>query len=876
MRALPTGTVTFVFTDLEGSTLLIQRLGAAHREVFETHALIVRKTMGEARGIEVGERGDGFFFAFASALDAVRGAAAAQRAIEACPWPPDGRVRVRIGAHTGEGLLGGDNYMGLDVNRAARISAAAHGGQVIVSAATAELARQGLPPDLRLRDLGSHRLKDLPRPEQLIQIVIEGLPSEFPPPRALGSTPNNLPAQLTSFVGRERELREVCARLEAARLLTLTGPGGTGKTRLCLRAAAEAAPSFPDGVFFVPLASVTDAALVAPSVLSAFGLQQSGADPAATVRDFLRPKQLLLVLDNFEQVIGAGPHVAEWLRDAPAVKALVTSRAPLRVSGENEYPVPPLAIVDSAAPLEELRESEAVALFVVRASSARPDFTLSRDNAAAVAQIAARLDGLPLAIELAASRVKLLPPDAILNRLASRLSFLTGGARDLPARQQTLRDTIAWSYGLLDDPVKRLFRRLGVFVAGFSLAEAEAVCGREAELGTQTLDGLAVLVDHSLVRQGQAAGEPRFWMLETIRELARELLGAGGDLKTMEDRHDAAFLSLAEEAEPLLTRRDRRSWLDRLESDIGNLRAALGRLLAAGDAGRSQRMVGALWRFWQMRGHIREGQERAAEALGLSGGQDRDRISALWAAGGIAYWRADTEAAAKSYDEALGLARRLGDRRTLAMALYNAAFPSAIRGDMDAARALLDRSLSIAQELGDNAFTGEVLWGIGTIYWYNGRQLEAEPWYDRALRALEGSDAVFVEGWALRMRGAIRATRGDLDGARGDAQRSMRMFAADDDLSGVVLHLQDFAALALAAGDTERALRLAGAAAAAEEVSETAMLEYEGNKVARLAEAAERVGKERAAVLLAEGRAMPLKQAVAYALEPASRSAFSH
>ena len=867
MRDLPTGTVTFVFTDVEGSTLLIQRLGAAHREVLEAQARIVRSAMAEAGGVEVGERGDGFLFAFAGALGALRGAAAAQRALEAHPWPPEGRVRVRIGAHTGDGVLGGDNYMGLDVNRAARIAAAGHGGQVILSAATAELARHGLPPDLRLRDLGSHRLKDLPRPETLLQLVIEGLPSQFPPPRTLGSTPNNLPAQLTSFVGRERELSEVRRHLEATRLLTLTGPGGTGKTRLGLRAAAEAASSFPDGVFFVPLAAITDASLVPPSVLSALGVQQSAVDPTAAVSDYLRPRQALLVLDNFEQVLEAGPCIAGWLRDAPAIKALVTSRAPLRVSGESEYPVPPLTVPDPSAPPDDLKRSEAVALFAARAASARPDFAVTAENAAAVARIAARLDGLPLAIELAASRVRLLSAEAILSRLSSRLSFLTGGARDLPARQQTLRDTIAWSYGLLEEPVRRLFRRLGVFVGGFSLPEVDAVCRPAAELGVETLEGLAVLVEHSLVRQGESAGEPRFWMLETIRELARELLASNGDLKTIEERHAAAFLSLAEEAEPRLTRSRRRPWLDRLETDIDNLRAALARLIAAGDAGCSQRMVGALWRFWQMKRHIREGQERAAEALALAGGPDRDRIAALWAAGGIAYWRADTETAARAYDEALALARGLGDRGTLALALYNAAFPLGIRGDVDAARSAMDESLSIAQGLGDAALLGEVLWGIGTIYWYNGRRLEAEPWYDRALQALEGTDAVFVQGWALRMRGTIRATHGDPEGARGDAERSLRMFVADDDLSGVMLHLQDFAVLALEAGETERALRLAGAAAAAEEVSETGLLEFAGNKVPRLVQAAEQLGRERAETLLAEGRAMPLKQAVAYALE---------
>ncbi len=865
MRDLPAGTVTFVFTDVEGSTLLIQRLGAAHRGVFEVHSRLVRKAMGDAGGIEVGERGDGFLFVFTSALDAVGGAAAAHRALAAEAWPPQGQVRIRIGIHTGEGLLGGDNYMGIDVNRAARIGAAGHGGQALVSSATAELVRDALPEGLSLRDLGSHHLKDLPRAERLWQLAVEGLPADFPPPRTLGSTPNNLPAQLTSFVGREREIEEVRRALDETRLLTLTGLGGTGKTRLGLRAAAEAAPAFPDGVFFVPLAAITDASLLAPSVLSAIGWSHTTADPALALREYLRSRRMLLMLDNFEQVLEAGPQVSEWLREAAGIKALTTSRTPLRLSGEREYPVPPLRLPGPSAAVADMEQCEAVALFVARARAARPDFRLTFENAAAVAAIAARLDGLPLAIELAASRAKLLPPAAILQRLSSRLAFLTGGPRDAPARQQTLRDAIMWSYDQLDDAARRLFCCLGVFAGGFSLPEAEAVC---APPGAEILDGLATLLDHGLLRQDEAAGEPRFWMLETIRELALKNLSDRGELQAAEERHSTVFLALAEEAGPHLTRTGRRTWLDRLEQNVDNIRAALSRSIGRKDAGPALRMVAALWRFWQMRGHIREGRERAAEALTLSPWEPRDRIGALRAAGGMAYWRADMKAAAAAYREALALARGLGDQSILAQALCDASYAGGIGGDIGEALAFLEESLAIAQSLGDPSVVGEVLWATGTIHWYNGRHLEAEPWYDRALAALEGSDAVFSQGWALRMRGTIRGERGDIAGARADLEKSMRLFAADDDLSGVGLHLQDFAVLALAAGDPERALRLAGAAAAAELASETGMLAYTENKIPALSEAAPRIGRERAEALLAEGRAMAMKQAIAYALEP--------
>lgn len=881
MTDLPTGTVTFFLTDVEGSTRLIQRLGEGHREVLERHARLLRRAVADAGGIEVGERGDGFLFVFARAPDAVRAAAAAQRALAGAPWPPEGAVRVRMGLHTGEGVLGGDNYMGLDVNRAARIAAAGHGGQVLLSEATAALVRGSLPQELALRDLGRHRLKDLPQPEPLFQLVLPGLPADFPPPRSLGSAPVRLPQQLTSFVGRERELRQVLQELAAFRLLTLTGPGGTGKTRLSLQAAAEAAPAFPDGVFFVPLDTLTDPALLAPTVLSSLELPQVSGDPVAALLEHLRPRRMLLVLDNFEQILAAGPQVVDWLREAPGLKVLVSSRAPLRVSGEREYPVPPLEVpvLSPGADPRELARSEAVALFVARAAAARPDFGLTEGNARTVAQIAARLDGLPLAIELAAARVRLFPPEAILARLSSRLTFLTGGARDLPARQQTLRGAVTWSYDLLEEPARRLFRRLSVFVGGAALPQVEAVCGPAKELGMEPLDGLAALVEHSLVRQTHSAGEPRFSMLETIRDAACDLLAASGEQELLQERHLAAYLALAEAAEPHLTRQGRCGWLDRLEEEVGNLRTALGRALAAAQpaagAGPALRLVAALWRFWQMRGHIREGRERTAEALRLAGAAEgplstaetHARIRALWAAGGMAYWQADIDATKAAYAEALELSRRLADPRILAVSLYNAAFPVAFTNGLEQAQRLLDESLAIARRLGDRDLVGELLWGMGTIHWAAGRQQEGEPWYDEALKVLAGSGAVFTVAWAHRMRGISRLSRGDLEGARADLAESLAMFAADGDVSGVVLHLADFAALALAAGEPERAMRLAGTATALQAASGVGVLEYAGNQVSGLTEAAQKMGRQRAEALLEEGRAMPMRQAVAYALE---------
>jgi predicted ATPase len=551
------------------------------------------------------------------------------------------------------------------------------------------------------------------------------------------------------------------------------------------------------------------------------------------------------------------------------LKVLVTSRAPLRVYGEREYSVPPLGMPDPTQPVElaELAESEAVALFVDRASAARPDFALSEQNALIITEIVARLDGLPLAIELAASRIKLMSPEAILDRLSSRLALLTGGARDLPARQQTLRGAIAWSYELLEEPAQRLLRRLSIFVGGACLPEVEVVCGSDLESEVETLDALAVLVDHSLVKQGEIGMETRISMLETIREFAYELLVQSGELEQIEARHTAALLALAEAAEPHLIRKGRGQWLDRLEADVDNFRAALSRLIGQDEIGPSQRLVGILWRFWQMRGYIKEGRERTAEILRHSGGEPAERAGALFAAGGMAYWQGDMETTRDMYGEALDLARGLDDPRTLALALYNNAFPTAMHGNLEGGKQLLDESLAVARELGDSTLIGEILWGFGTIHWFAGEHPAAEPWYDQALEALEGSDSVFVVGWAHHMRGLLRIENGDMVGAREDLQTSMGLFAEDDDLSGMVLSLQHFAALALGEDDVDRALRLAGAAAKTQEVSETGMLEIVQNRIPGLAEVGSRVGRERAEELLAEGRAMPIKQAVAYALE---------
>ncbi|MGH9249334.1 MAG: adenylate/guanylate cyclase domain-containing protein, partial [Acidimicrobiales bacterium] len=453
MAAPPTGTVTFLFTDIEGSTGLLQALGETYRSAQDRHDEIIRTAVSAEDGHVVRTAGDSFLVTFPSPVPAVRAAVAAQRKLVANDWPAGSHLRVRIGLHTGQGVLGGDDYIGIDIHRAARIAAAAHGGQVLLSEATRALVRHDLPDGVTLRDLGEHRLKDIAHTERLFDLVIDGLPSDFQPIRSLGARPNNLPLQLTSFVGRADEIARAVQLLDGHRLVTLTGPGGAGKTRLALEVAAEVLSSFEDGAYFVDLAPVSDHAQV-PSVLAqVLGIgERPGRELVDTLVDGLAVKDILLVLDNFEHVLPAAWVAERLLGAAPGLRILVTSRAPLRIYGEQEHQVPPLALPDADQPheLDVLSRCEAIALFVERAHAARPEFVLTDENAHVVTDVCTRLDGLPLAIELAASRVNVLTPRAIRSRLAEGPDLLTASARNLPARQRTLRATIGWSCGLLE------------------------------------------------------------------------------------------------------------------------------------------------------------------------------------------------------------------------------------------------------------------------------------------------------------------------------------------------------------------------------------------------------------------------------------------
>jgi predicted ATPase len=611
------------------------------RGATEQHGGYVFKTVGDA-----------FCCAFPTAPDALEAALDAQRLLLKGRWAESDPLRVRMALHMGAAEERDGDYFGPPLNRVARLLSAAHGGQVLLSLPTHEMVRDQLPAGTNLAELGEHRLKDLFRPERVFQLVAPDLPSEFPPLSTLDAYRNNLPLQPTLLVGREKEVADLCDLLlsDETSLLTLTGPGGIGKTRLALQAAADLLDDFPDGTFFVALASLTEAERFFSAVAVTLGVKETGERPLVeTLKDYLGERHLLLLLDNFEQVLGAAPAVTELLGAAPGLKVLVTSRAPLGLYGEHEYAVPPLSVPDvkHLPDLKTLSQYEAVRLFIERAKSAKADFEVTDESAPAVAEICVRLDGLPLAIELAAARIKMLPPNELLHRLTSRLKLLTGGARDLPERQRTLRATIEWSFALLEEGEQLLFARLAVFSGGRTLEAIEAICDAEGDLPMGAFDGVSSLLDKSLLRQEEGpGGEPRFVMLETIHEFAREKLGESAEAEEIKRTHAQYFLTLAEEADPELKGPDQLEWLERLEAEHDNVRAALSWASERKDVEVALRLGGALWWFWLVRGYHSEGRGWLEEALAMEGrGSPEVRAMALVGVGALALDQGDLDRA---------------------------------------------------------------------------------------------------------------------------------------------------------------------------------------------------------------------------------------
>ncbi len=610
------GILTFLFTDIEGSTRLWERFPQPMRRALERHDSILRTAVTAAGGRVIKTTGDGLMAVFGSAAEAVSACLAAQRALVDESWPETGVLRVRMGLHSGEAQQRGDDYFGPAVIRGARIMAVGHGGQVLLSGASAALVVDQLPDGAALVNLGAHRLKDLGRPEELFQLVHPSIPRDFPPLATLDRRPNNLPTLASTFIGRDNEVREIRARIEheSVRLVTLTGPGGTGKTRLALRVAADEIDRFDDGVFFIDLSATRDTRAVLASIARTIGLTETAdQSPLVELERQLHDHRVLLVLDNFEQVVEAAPTVAELLSACPRLKLLVTSREALHVGGEHLYAVPPLSLpqVGHDPPTAaELAAYEAVQLFVERAQAVRPDFQLSDQNAAAIADICLRVDGLPLAIELATARINLFSPGELRERLGSRLSLLRAGSRDLPSRQQTLRATIEWSYQLLEPGERRLFELLSVFpVAGLEAVEAVAEeLDWLTETGGDTLDGLASLLDKSLIHKiDPEDAASRLTMLETIREYATERLDDVPEFAAAaREAHAAYFADFAKRQWQDLTGQPREAALAAMTADIDNLRLAWRHWVAKGDRLQLNKLVDSLWLLYDARGWYQE------------------------------------------------------------------------------------------------------------------------------------------------------------------------------------------------------------------------------------------------------------------------------
>ncbi|HEY3523826.1 MAG TPA: adenylate/guanylate cyclase domain-containing protein [Candidatus Limnocylindrales bacterium] len=822
---LPTGTLTFLFSDIEGSTRLAQAIGTTrYREVLERHQALMRSAIVAHGGVERGTEGDSFFVVFAAAGDAVAAAVAAQRELAAEAWPSDAVVRVRMGLHAGVGESGGDDYVGLDVNRAARVAAVAHGGQIVLSDTARALAEAELEDGISVRDLGPHHLKDLDRPERLFQLVVPGLRSEFPPLRTPNRRAGNLPQRLTSFIGRDEERARVAKLLESSRLVTITGAGGTGKTSLAVAVATDVTERFADGSWFIALDAVADPELVPAAIARAFRLElEDRRSPFDRVVDFLREREAVLVLDNFEHLLVAAPRVRALLESAPRVRVLVASQAPLHLAGEQEFPLEPLPPPAAAtSPVDDLAANPAVRLFVERARAVRPAFALDEATAPAVAAICARLDGLPLAIELAAAQVRLLSPAAILERVSGRISSVSDRRSDLPARQQTLDALVGWSYELLPDDQRALLRRLAVFAGGAALPEIERIVLGDPAV-PDAFDALAGLVDRSLVRV-DPAGRDRYALLETIRAFASARAEEAGEARQIERRHAEAFADLAEKTEPNLYRANRRAWLDRLAAEHDNLRIALDRMETAGEIGLALRIAAAAWRFWQQAGHLIEAIPRVerllAKAVDSPVSLDPVLMSRVEeAAGGMAYWQrmrdvTDIEA---HYQRSLEYARRGGDAVREAWATYNLSFaydyvPSSsntYEPDRERAEALRADALDRFRALGDDRGVAYTLWSMGgsPIAVAKGVD-ELRAYLAEALRRFREIDEAFGETWALLSTAMVEAEIGNIEVARTAILDAAALFIRDGDLSGQLVIIDSLAALAARTGDARLAVRI--------------------------------------------------------------------
>lgn len=744
MRTPPTGTVTFLFTDIQGSTHLWEQYPDAMKAALARHDAILRQAIEAHSGYIFKTIGDAFCAAFGTATAALAAAMTAQHHLSTEPWGETGPLLVRMALHTGMTDERDGDYFGPTVNRVARLLSAGHGAQVLLSQTLYDLARDTFSEDIGVRDMGEHRLKDLARPEHIYQLITPDLPTDFPPLKTVDSHPNNIPTQPTPLIGRHQEVKTLERLLleHDTRLVTLTGPGGVGKTRLALQTAAQLLDHFSDGVFFVNLAPIRDPAFVVAAIAQALRIRQIGRlSLVECLENYLSSKQMLLILDNFEQVLDAAGFVSDLLTTATQLKVLVTSRSVLHLSSEHVFSVAPLPLPDPRhLTTDKMWETAAIELFLQRAVSVKPDFTLTPDNASDIAAICCHLDGLPLAIELAAARVRVLPPKAILARLSSSLKILTGGMVDLPSRQQTLRNTILWSYDLLDPNEQKLFRRLAVFSGGCSLEAIEGVCDGAYDPSLDVLEGVTSLVDKSLLwHEELAAGEARFRLLETIREFALERLIESEEVEAEQRRHAEYFLKVAEEVAPKLKGPDEIEGLAYLDREHINLRVSLEWMVNHAKPSLALRMAAALDRWWYLRGHTSEGIHWLRAVLKMRGVNSEKFISlrarALSALGSLVYSQGDYRQASDLHKRAGELFHIVEDVGGLAFCYNNLGVQAVRLGDYQSARTSLEKSLDLYQTQGDRWGITMVLVNLGNVALSMGDCQQAEALAQAAMAA---------------------------------------------------------------------------------------------------------------------------------------------
>ncbi len=793
-------TVTFMLTDVEGSTRLWERHPSEMREALVIHDAIGESSILAAGGELIKSRGEGdsLFGVFHSAPAALSASLDFQRRLQTQDWPKHAEIKVRVAIHTGEAEFRETDFYGATVNRCARLRAIAHGRQVLLSEASAVLCREHMPDGVSLLDLGERRLKDLQRPERVYQLSHPEICNEFPPLLSLDEIPNNLPVQVTSFVGRAADVEEVRGHLRKARLISLIGAGGSGKTRLSLQIGADLLEEFPDGVWFVELAPIADQALVPRAVAQALHLADDTSTPTEQqLISRFGDQKSLLILDNCEHVLDAASKLSSsLLTSCPHLKILISSREALGVAGELIYRVRSLQVPQVQANFSptEAMDYGSVQLFVDRASFAKPDFELTDRNLESVTEVCRRLDGIPLAIELAAARVTALPVDQIAERLADRFRLLTGGSRSAMPRQQTLRALIDWSYELLNEPERLLLSRLSVFSGGMTLEAAEAVCSDNELDQLDVLDVISHLVEKSLLNYVDTSQTPRYRFLETVRQYAIEKLIGTGHASTWHDRHLDYFLSLAEQSEPGLRGPDQMDILAALDADTDNFRTALDWAIVA-SLEKALRLAGALSRFWMLRGHLNEGRSRLVELLSASKGLEisAGRARALNGAGILCWRQGDMDEAGGYFEAALGEWEALEDRPMIASALNNIGLVRTNQGDFMAASELHEKALAIRQEIHDEPGVATSLHNIGLLHWTQGNYVEARDYFERCLvlrRKLGDANGITD---LLNNLGATAMREGNFDSAQERYEECLDLYRNAGNRSGVAIVLHNLA-----------------------------------------------------------------------------------